>query len=144
MRFDCDIHTFDHTVEQPTPPKYVHFHSYALASSAQVERDSGGIFMTLKQLYEITSLANEVIDVLKIDIEGAEHSALTEVSTLAFLKEHVRQLLIEVHFTNVTGMERLGVGLRDAGFRTFSVEPNLVGCLHGECSEFSMLNINLL
>jgi hypothetical protein len=72
---------------------------------------------------------------------------LTEPSTLAFLKEHVRQLQLEVHFTNVTNMERLGVGLRDIGFRTFSVEPNLIGCFgegKGGCSEISLLNINLI
>ena len=69
---------------------------------------------------------------------------MTEPSTLFFLQRHVRQLLLEVHFTNVKDMVRLAEGLRDAGFRTFSVEPNLVGCLNGECSEFSLLNVNLL
>lgn len=126
---------------RPTPPPGVSFHKYALGST--LEALTNEQFKSLPQLYDICK-ARGIIDILKMDIEGSEYAALLEQEVLQFLRHNVRQLLIEVHFQTARRAVELAEALRDAGFRTFSVEPNVIGCLNGECVEFSLLNINLL
>ena len=135
--FGCRIYTFDHTVAQPTPPAHVTFFTNGLAGEAQ----ANGNLITLKSAYEKTG-ASGIIDVLKIDCEGCEFQVFRDPGTLAFLRRHVKQILLEVHFQNEQDTIALATNLRDAGFKTFSKEPN-IQYSDGSCVEFSMLNVLL-
>jgi hypothetical protein len=135
--FGCRIYTFDHTVAQPTPPAHVTFLKNGLAGEAQ----ANGNLITLKSAYEKTG-ASGIIDVLKIDCEGCEFQVFRDPGTLAFLRRHVKQILLEVHFQNEQDTIALATNLRDAGFKTFSKEPN-IQYSDGSCVEFSMLNVLL-
>jgi hypothetical protein len=132
----CSVHTFDHTVASPQPPSTVSFHSLGVASA------SAGTLRTLRQLYNETGWAGRQVDVLKLDCEGCEYGIFMEQATLEFLSSHVRQLLLEVHYTNAEATARLAQNLWDAGFRTFSKEAN-VQHSDGSCVEFSMINSKL-
>lgn len=83
----------------------------------------------------------KTIDVLKIDCEGCEYTVLRDKQTLDFLRKHVKQVLVEVHFTNAADTADLATQLAHAGFRVFSKEPN-VQYSNGDCVEYSLLNIH--
>jgi hypothetical protein len=62
----CTIHTYDHTVADPHPPVYVHYHDLGLA---QHRTQKVRPLTTLLQLaIEGRSLAH--VEVLKVDVEG--------------------------------------------------------------------------
>jgi hypothetical protein len=84
----CKIFTFDHTVAKPQPPAFVTYHSYGLAP-----QDVSANLKSLRTLYTVANVSH--VDILKIDIEGAEYGALIpalEDGTFA----HPRMILIEV------------------------------------------------
>jgi hypothetical protein len=68
-------------------------------------------------------------------------SRFSDKHLLDWMKVNVRQLLVEVHYNTREPVVRMAQGLFDAGFRTFSKEPNIQWS-DGNCVEFSMLNIN--
>ena len=129
----CSVHTFDHTVASPTPPASVTFHSLGVASAP------AGSLRTLAQLYEATGWTQD-IDILKMDCEGCEYGVFSHQETLEFLAKRVRQLLLEVHYTNAEATARLAQNLWNAGFRTFSKEPN-IQYSDGSCVEYALLKV---
>lgn len=85
---NCEIHVFDHTVEQSKAPHGIHFHGYGLTSY-----ESG----TLKTLRTIVSELNHegrTLDVLKVDCEGCEWSTFREWLTSAV---YINEVLVELH-----------------------------------------------
>ena len=99
----CEIHTFDHTLKFGSvhPPAYVHYHYWGIGTKdqwADKER-SVGIF-TLATIQQMLGHEGVFIEVLKIDVEGAEYSTIQPL-VAAQRFEHVHQLLIELHYERV-------------------------------------------
>jgi len=137
--FGCTVHTFDHTVTNPTPPAHVSFYKYGLDGP-------GGSDPQLKSLLELRDLTGVTkIDLLKVDCEGCEFEALGAPEVLEFLANNVRQILIEVHWARgqrdaVERLVLLAERLRAAGFLTFSKEPNILARA-GENIEYSLVRL---
>ena len=71
---------------------------------------------------------NRTIDILKIDVEGAEFSVFLDKQTMALMATLVRQILIEVHYKSEAQTVALARAFSEAGFFTFSKEPNIQAC----------------
>jgi len=111
--FGCKIHTFDHTVANPTAPDgLTTFHRLGLSDS------DGGQLKTLQGMAEEAGVDH--VDVLKIDCEGCELAVFAHAPTLAWLGANVRQMQLEVHFKTAPPVKTVAEGLFNAGFRTFS------------------------
>ena len=159
-RFGTAVHGFDPSplaiewlATQNIPVNYI-FHPWGLGTiDGQADffaPSSGGMYslhkehmkekltqteVTIHRLSTIaTNLGTEAIDLLKMDVEGAEYDVLPE---LLQCPVPIRQLLIEFHHR--TGIESLATtvksvqSLRDAGFDLFHVSET--------SSEFSFLRI---
>ncbi len=138
----CTVHTYDHTVSPPVTPHGVVFHKLGIATPSTETAE----LKSLTTLLQDAKLFNKTIDILKMDVEGAEYPFLADPETVAILKAHVRQYLVEFHFPAVSGTAAQVAAcqaLTDAGFRVFHKEPNTLGC-GGDCIEYAMVNINLL
>lgn len=149
-KFNAEVHAFD-----PTPlsqqwlstqelPRQFHFFPYGLAdydgdaefvlpkghevSFTSLAQESGkGIRCPVKRLSSIMRTLNHTrIDLLKIDIEGAEYSIIPD---LVSLSDQIGQLLIEFHHRMLPGRDgvrktRHAVeSLKAAGFALFYVSP---------------------
>ena len=135
--YGCRIHTFDHTVAAPATPAHVTFHPYGAAGQS-----AGPSLKSLPDMYALAGVTGR-IDVLKIDCEGCEYAVFRDPATLAFIKRHVKQILVEIHFTTTAATEALAQALTDAGFRAFSKEPN-IQYSDGSCIEYALLNIHAI
>jgi hypothetical protein len=125
-------------VAAPTPPAGVIFHRYGITTSGA----DNAQMKSLPKIIEELLHSDKIVDVMKIDVEGAEFAVFADGATLAALKKQVRQLLVEVHFKGEGPTIALAKALTDAGFYTFSKEPNIQWS-SGDCVEFSMLNVNI-
>jgi hypothetical protein len=156
--YGCEVHCFDPTpsVErnfarcrpaQPVGRGTFSFHALGLGPVSLDPEKADDLVLEdqkcqVKRLGEIADeLENSYVDILKIDIEGGEMAALTEIlksGTLARLS--VKQLLVEFHlwddehwgsFVKIIGL------LREQGYLIFRKEFNP---LHAEkCAEFCFL-----
>jgi FkbM family methyltransferase len=160
QRFGMEVHGFDPSPEsvqwiagQDLPRGYT-FHSYGLgamdrtirffaprANSSMYSQDQGHVsaskteiklpVQTLSTI--VKSLGTRRIDVLKMDIEGAEYDLLTSIVECPI---SIRQLLIEFHHRS--GVKPLSATvksvefLRSHGFQLFHVS--------GTSSEFSFMH----
>jgi len=85
----CEIHTFDHTVEDPSnKPPAVHFHPYGLGAV-----DEPPIYTWRTLMSKAGLKPGAVIEILKIDCEGCEFQVWNEIA-----KGPIRQVLMEVHW----------------------------------------------
>ena len=123
----------------PTPPAGVTFHRNGIAAHGQ-DTDQLKAFSTL-----LSQLGhrNETIDILKIDVEGAEYEVFLDGATLPLMRKTVRQILLEVHYKGEERTVALARAFTDAGFYVFSKEPN-IQYSSGDCVEFSLLNTQLV
>lgn len=145
VQLGCTVHTFDHTVAAPQTPPGVVFHSFGLGVGD--EGDSS----PLRSLDALLALANiSEVDVLKMDIEGAEYAVLHSQATLDTMRTRVRQLLVEFHFGwgaaqegPVSWQRQTARALMDSGFVVFHKEPN-IQYSDGSCIEYALLNHNLI
>jgi hypothetical protein len=135
----CIVHTFDHTVTARKVPKRVVFHKLGIATPATETAQLKSLPTLLQDLH----LQNRTIDILKMDVEGAEFPFLADAASMAIMKHHVRQFLVEFHFQDAAKQVAACQALTDAGFRVFHKEPNTLGC-GGDCIEYALVNINLL
>ena len=164
LSYGCKIHVFDHTgassyyawslhtlsrslllacvfpVASPTPPEGVTFHSIGIAAAGR-ETEQLKSFETLSK--ELGHANNTIIDILKIDVEGAEFDVFLDGVTLRTMRKSVRQILVEVHYKIEERAVALARAFTDAGFYVFSKEPN-IQYSNGDCVEFSLLNIKLV
>lgn len=150
-RFDVTVHAFDPTprslawVKQQDPPPQLVIHGFGLAdydgtasfappvdpthiSHTVLERKNASgpnITVDVKRLGTVMrELGHDHVDVLKMDIEGAEYGV---VEDLAREGHAVRQLLLEYHH-HLPGvpLRRTEASIRRlnaAGFRIFDVSP---------------------
>jgi FkbM family methyltransferase len=149
-RFRVHLHAFDPTprsiewIQGQTLPKQFVFHEYGLAdfdgcctflppkdpahiSHTIVQRDSPwpAIELPVQRLATIMrSLGHDRIDVLKMDIEGAEYDVLGDVLSSGV---RVEQLLVEFHHRwPEVGIEKTRKAIQElncAGYRIFNVSP---------------------
>ena len=155
--FGCEVHCFDPTpsVErafancrpgQPVGKGRFSYHAVGLGPVSLDPDKADDLVLEdqkcqVKRLSELAAeLGHRHVDILKIDIEGGEMAALTEIlssGTLARLA--VKQLLVEFHlwddehwssFVHIIGL------LRQQGYLIFRKEFNPVD---GRCAEFSFL-----
>jgi hypothetical protein len=156
--YGCEVHCFDPTPSvvrgfvdcrpgQPVGKGTFWFHAVGLGPvSLEPERADDlvleGQKCKVKRLEEIAAdLGHDNVDILKIDIEGGEMAALTQIlesGTLASLS--VKQLLVEFHLWDDQHWESfvkiIGV-LRDRGYRIFRKEFNPLEAK--KCAEFCFL-----
>lgn len=103
----CEVHTFDHTMRLGSvhPPPGVTYHYWGVGTADRWIRadKSVGVF-TLNTMREMLGHANRTVDVLKVDVEGAEYGFLLPLLErdggrgLAF----AQQLLIELHYERIS------------------------------------------
>lgn len=150
-QYGVTIHAFDPTpksiewVSSQNPPNNFILHEYGLAdfdgnvtfnapvnpehvshSILDINSTSGSITVAVKKIKTIMSeIDTEKIDVLKMDIEGAEYQVIDNI-----ISSNVRpnQLLIEFHhrFPNV-GIKKTNDAiskLKNSGYQIFSVSPS--------------------
>mmetsp|Transcript_20630 Transcript_20630/g.50525 ORF Transcript_20630/g.50525 Transcript_20630/m.50525 type:complete len:307 (+) Transcript_20630:194-1114(+) len=144
----CEIHTFDHTVVDPSIPPYVNYHFLGVGP----RDDPDNKIMSLSGLRRASGDPkgwDRPIEILKIDVEKHEYASLMP----ALAKGHfrgVRQVLIEVHAPLSVDGSNPGEGydqmdeffrlFAKAGFVITHKEPNL---LHPRCVEFAFLHLDL-
>ncbi|PIC24967.1 hypothetical protein B9Z55_018082 [Caenorhabditis nigoni] len=86
--------------------------------------------LTILKMME--SSGRDEVELLKIDIEGGEHTGLEPL-----IKDYfVCQILIEIHGTPAEHLRMLQT-MAKYGFRLFNIDPNPV-CV--ECCEYSLIN----
>lgn len=145
----CDIHTFDPTLQAEYKGyAFSSFHQLGIAGNAIAEkaaaRNASHRALTLGEVREGLGHLGRRIDVLKIDCEGCEWSALLPVfSDMEAGKLYVGQLLVEVHLQNSLAYATLLDWFKRAdaaGLRMFSKERNGWGCSGFKCVEFSFVN----
>lgn len=152
VAFGCHIHAFDPTPRsiawiktQDLPPEF-HFHPFGIAaydghasfhppqnprhvsySVLQVSESAGEtVEAPVHTLQTIMKrLGHDRLDLLKMDIEGAEYDVLAQID---YQESKIEQLLVEFHhrFRNIGWRQtRTAVkGLWQAGFRTAYVSPS--------------------
>jgi len=156
--YSCEVHCFDPTpsVErnfaqcgpgQPVGKGTFSFHAVGLGPVSLDPEKADDLVLEdqkckVKRLGEIAAeLRHSHVDILKIDIEGGEMAALTEILTSGTLKSlSVKQLLVEFHlwddehwgsFVKIINL------LRERGYLLFRKEFNPLD--PGRCAEFSFL-----
>jgi hypothetical protein len=134
LNYRSTIHVFDPFYKLKVNTRPLAYHNFGLAGTTRSR------FMTLPNIMSHLNHSG-IVDVLKIDIEGDEFEALNASSNLFFLRDHVVQLLVEVHFVSRELMERLALSLHQIGFIVFHEEPNLAGFRAG-CVEMAFVNSN--
>lgn len=126
---ECEIHVFDPT---SSPLEAWHYHSIGLSDNAGTENISG------KQ-YKMTTIENVMreehhsyIDILKMDIEGAEWRVMNGTRGLleVFPRDRpvpVGQILVEIHdiqgVVTVYDFVLMLEKFEERGFRLVSIEP---------------------
>lgn len=136
----CEVFTFDYALSEENgqvlrniSPR-MHFHSYKVGmgqshSTQYVERSVDAIMQ---------EFGHKELAILKMDIEEGEWEVLEGL--IAGGQFYFNQLQVEFHVTTVSLRRVLNVfsGLTKAGYRVFSVEPNLY-CCSGSLVEYSFI-----
>ena len=121
--FDYGIASFDGTA-MFYPRKDTEHGSYSMLERRA--RKTEGIELSFHRLGTIMhKLGHQKIDILKMDIEGAEYEVIDDLLAASL---HIDQLLVEFHHkrfkhVGVLDTKRAIKKLRDNNFRLFSVSP---------------------
>jgi FkbM family methyltransferase len=149
-RLGCEVHAFDPTplsiewvARQGTSPPF-HFHPFGIAGHDGIARfhlpESHAVSFTVLEVarskmtsvgevYRLPTIMRKLghrrIDLLKLDVEGAEFGIMDDVLSNS---ENISQILIEFHdrLLGPRSGENSGRSidaLRSAGFRVFHVSP---------------------
>lgn len=137
--YGCSVHTFDHTVNGSTAPHGVTFHRKGLGVTQRRVAD----LAPLRDLFATAGF--EWVEVLKVDVDGAEFEAFADADNLDFMAQRAAQLLLEVHWDpqgeDAQRLANLARSLTDAGFYAFHKEPNIQNEWNGHIAvEYSFLN----
>jgi len=140
----CKVFAFDPTIgEMKSAGESITFHKMGLWNSS----GSTDNFMLVEHLYDaMNRLNHSYIDVLKVDIEGAEWAVFRELLSRANGRSGLfpfGQLLIELHYESVESTAEFFLGMMRHGFLAFSREVNLQPCLNGRppvAVEYSFIN----
>ena len=160
MTKSCEVHIFDYSLS-PEKAEMVQsvsgatLHEYGIGAEDSfvtaplVDGESTGKQYQLKNLSSVMSdLGHTWIDVLKMDVEGAEWQILPAmVAHYAALNESVpvTQAQIEYHHSagspSMTDLVHTLLLMEESGFRTFSTEYNVNGA-PWNFIEYSYLNVD--
>mmetsp|Transcript_24205 Transcript_24205/g.52202 ORF Transcript_24205/g.52202 Transcript_24205/m.52202 type:complete len:333 (-) Transcript_24205:284-1282(-) len=146
----CEIHTFDPTLSKPfIGGRYATFHPWGLGKDGDEMSIKGKTKFTAKSLEHIMKeLGHEkrTIDILKIDCEGCEWSALPPFFELmASEKVRVDQVQIEMHSPKpVSEIADFFLAADKAKLRIFHKERNHWGCRGYKCLEYAFISESFL
>lgn len=116
----CSIFTLD-SKKYSCPKGLCTFHQIVLGNGSTLNSK------TWKMLTTALGHSNRIIDIFKIDIEGAEYEFFTDMlNSNTSVKLLPRQILIEVHPAIVPEMHRLFEAFQRNHYVIFSREPNLI------------------
>ena len=136
----CEIHTFDHTIGQnpSRKPKYVNFHPWGIGTARS------GALKSLDHIAQDLNHMGRTIHIFKIDVEGAEFSALPHLlNDGVFDKLGIQQVLIEVHRSSPATVHKLMEAFHRAGYVIFHKEPNIQFPMSNAdvCVEFAFVKL---
>ena len=148
----CEIHTFD-----PTMPgisfkgeSYASFHPWGLGTEGEVvpfirdEIESTFTAMSFDTVLRKLGHENRTIDILKIDCEGCEYTAMPPLlDAIASGKIKVNQILIELHLRTAK-LFPFFEALDRAKMRIFHKERNQWGCNGITCVEYAIASEEFL
>eukprot|EP01031_Cornospumella_fuschlensis_P030736 gene30736-37137_t len=159
LRTQCQVFAFDPTIGRlpyhNLPPhlnssltdalkRRIVFNKVALATST----GSNAEHLLTEQLFDIMARYNHTfLNLVKMDIEGAEWRVFEHLSSLRFTKAlgtlPIGQILIELHHHTSIETSRFFSSMHSFGLHPFSREINLIPCLHGQnpfAVEYSFIN----
>lgn len=113
----CEIYSFD-KARYLCPDDVCHFRQVTAGDGIQPNQSSSWSDV-VRQLNH----THRFIEIAKIDIEGSEYDFVTTILD-ELIHHKPRQLIIELHPTNVTAIARLFVELRKHRYVIFSKENN--------------------
>jgi len=126
-------------------PDFVNFHPLGLAPYGQGSANKAD----LPQLIKSLNHTDRWIDVLKIDCEGCEFSALTPLFQDTSYRLRARLILVELHaspsITKVLAVPKSNALLKamtDAGYAIYHKEPN-IQYSDGSCTDFGLVLLNI-
>ena len=153
----CEVHTFDPTLkdEQFVGGEYATFHPWGLGTDGGKEgntmhgRANDGSRKSFETIIKELGHENRKIDILKIDCQGCEYSAMPPLFELiASGKVQVDQVLIEMHARkdgNFLDMLRdFFMAADKAKLRIFHKERNGWGCDGFRCVEYAFVSESFL
>ncbi|XP_076358926.1 putative methyltransferase-like protein 24 [Tachypleus tridentatus] len=134
-RFGCQVFAFDPSmkVRKHQYSQNIWFYRFGIAGensdSFHIKDKSTWKLRTLRTIMKMLRHENQVIDVLKMDVEGAEWDALEEMLEYDVL-QRVYHLCVEIHLHFGLDFDRKLKLLQrlenEAGFRFFSSRPNTI------------------
>jgi len=132
LQKDCEVHIYDPTVEAPGEVQQFGFHWHSVGLGSLDGNTTKG--MPVKTLATLMRENRHVyIDVLKVDIEGAEFESFKQIVQDGW--PSIGQLMIEVHLLargdrTDPELDTLIAAFEKAGFRLYHQELNT---LHMKC-----------
>ncbi|CAF4563524.1 unnamed protein product [Rotaria socialis] len=129
----CEIHTFDQN-EYTCPNDICTFHRITFGNGTHPNgsKSWGAIIKELNH-------DKRKVDILKIDIEGAEYSVFPAILTSA-ANSVPQQILVELHPNHPTSRHAFFELLREHHYVIFSKEPNMIA--GNEFFEYAFLKLN--
>ncbi|RUS81727.1 hypothetical protein EGW08_010534, partial [Elysia chlorotica] len=123
--YGCHVYAFDPSIEQDRHDrsKLIHFYPWGLAGITGAWPGKGWPMYTLQDIKEKLGHSDKVIDIVKMDIESSEWTALPQMVTSGQLN-NVRQLLIEFHVTPGRKDVKIVQAIERLGFKKFYVHKN--------------------
>jgi len=138
---NCEIHTFDMVTSNKRNGDFTTalegtstFHSWGLGTATQA-KERPNTFKTLAQTMKELGHTGRTIDIFKIDCEWCEWFTFQD-----WLKQDLRQILVETHNAPMPNARDFFYGLHDAGYVIFSKEANYQNGAGGV--EFAFLKLS--
>ncbi|XP_067660769.1 probable methyltransferase-like protein 24 [Haliotis asinina] len=157
--YGCEVYAFDPSMRESTHRRSqsVHFAQLGIGGEDTYIKRSGWHLMTLQSIMAMLDHTGRTIDVLKMDVEGAEWRSLRHMIRSRELSR-VKQLLVEFHFDGEFKTKDVGeafldvlIDLHNTGFRKFYAHKNPLKNLKSRtfsivrtsCYELHFVNINV-
>lgn len=99
--YGCHVYSFDPSMKQESHNRSdkVHFYKIGIAGETTVNKRGWKLY-TFSDIRKLLGHVNATIDVVKIDVEGAEWSSLKHMVASGEIK-HFKQLLLEYHVATI-------------------------------------------
>lgn len=152
LHMGCEIHTFDPTLKKDfVGSEYATFHPWGLgADGGRITVEYGKKKTTfdtysLEHIVDKLGHKNRKVDVLKIDCEGCEYTALPPVfEAVADGRLEIDQILIELHNVSQDILTTFFQFVDRAGYRITHKERNGWGCKGVGCVEYALVRESFL